>query len=142
MNKLQKALCIGAGLISLAGCREYRIEYSPVLHEDAKVVDVVYTMNYNMDDGSNSPGIAVVSMNIPEKYAVVFKSQHGKFIVEGEDERHKNLWSRMQEGEKVDVTYKEKYESVYDDTNKDGTNELVERRLVKYDFLDAQPITN
>lgn len=151
MNKLQKILgvfVLGTTL-GLAGCQEERIEYSPVLHEEAKVVDAIYipskhgsgmSVSMNLDDGSISPGIT--SIDIKEKYAVIFKCQHGKFIIEGTDEPYKKLWEKMTAGEKVKISYKEKYYSVYDDTNNDGTNELIEKKLIKYDFLDAQPITN
>jgi len=161
MNKLQKIL--GAGVISLplllGGCDKIEnvlskipithIEYSNVLQEDAEVVDVVYSPSrhgsgagpsFGMDmDGNPTMGLAVTSVSIPEKYAVVFKCQHGKFIVEGTDNEHKDLWERMVEGQDVDVTYKEIYEATYKDLNNDGKRDLVERKLVKYDFLNAQP---
>lgn len=159
MNKLQKILGVGIATVALplwlAGCDfirslpETRTEYSKVLHEDAKVVDVVYTPSrhgggigpsFGMTSGGDAAvGLAVTSVNIPEKYAVVFKCQHGKFIVEGEDKEHKNLWGRLQEGQEVDVTYKEIYEATYMDANKDGKKEYIERKLIKYDFLDAKP---
>jgi hypothetical protein len=157
MNKLQKIL--GIGTISLplifGGCDyirslpETRTEYSDVLHEDAKVVDVAYTPSrhgsgagpsFGMTSGGDvAMGLSVTSVSIPKKYAVVFKCQHGKFIVEGEDEEHKKLWERLQEGEDVDVTYREIYETTYQDYDKDGKKEFIERKLIDYDFLDAQP---
>jgi hypothetical protein len=153
MNKLQKILGIGAISLPLmlGGCDfpETKIEYSDVLHEDARVVDVAYTPSRHgsgagptfgmTSEGDPSIGLAVTSVDIPEKYAIVFKCQHGKFIVEGEDDWHKGLWNRLQEGENVDVAYQEMYESTYKDTNKDGKKELLERKLVKYHFLDALP---
>lgn len=157
MNKLQRILFSGAISLPLifGGCDfirslpETRTEYSDILHEDAKVVDVVYTPSRHgsgvgpsfgmTSEGDAAIGIAITSVSIPQKYAVVFKCQHGKFISEGEDKRHKDLWERLQEGQDVDVTYKEIYEATYIDINKDGKKELRERKLIKYDFLDAQP---
>lgn len=146
---LSYTLALGLSLFS--GCRETKIEYSPVLYEDATVVDVVYVPSrhgsgagptFAMDfDGNPSMGIAVTSVEIDENYAVVFKCQHGKFISEGSDERHKDLWKRMAEEMEVDVTYKEIYRVVYDDIDKDGKKEVIEKVLTGRDFLDAQPKT-
>lgn len=35
--------------------------------------------------------------------------------------------------------YKEVFRSVYQDEDGDGKKDLIERALIKYDFLDAQP---
>lgn len=131
MNKLQKIL--GVGVISLplllGGCDKIEnvlskipithTEYSNVLQEDAEVVDVDYKL----------------LLPLPKRiFTVVFKCQHGKFTVED-----RYLWERMVKGQDVDVAYKEIYEATYKDLNNDGKRDLVERKLVKYDFLDAQP---
>jgi hypothetical protein len=136
-----------ASLPFLSGCEHTEQEYSQILHEDAKVVQTVYTpsrhgsgttVNFNSDDEGNiNPGFGVTSIDIPEKYAVVFKCQHGKFIVEGTDSQHKALWKRMNEGDIVDVTYKEVYQTRYN--NQDGKKNILEKRLIDYDFIDAQP---
>jgi len=132
------------------GCsgRETRREVSDILHEDAIVVDVVYTpsrhgsgagLGPTIDfDGNIGISFSSVSVNIPEKYAVVFKCEHGKFISAGTDARHKELWERLQEGQDVDVTYREIFESTYEDIDKDGKKDLIKRKLIAYDFLDAQ----
>ncbi len=141
------ALAIGIGASLFTGCKETKTELSDILHEDAIVSDVVYSPSRHGSDvsptiditGDGGIGIAIVDVDIPEKYAIVFKCEHGKFIVEGTDIEHKALWERLEEGQKVDVTYKEIYKSVYDDVDGDGENDLVSKTLIKYDFLDAQP---
>lgn len=143
------ALGLSSGL--LTGCKETKIELSDILHEDAIVSDVVYTPSRHGSGGGMGPtiditgdggiGVAMtsVSVHIPEKYAVVFKCQHGKFIVGGTDKQHRDIWERFSEGQNVDISYREVFKSVYDDIDGDGKDDLLERKLIDYDFLDAQP---
>ena len=149
LNHLRKS--IGLIPLLLASCNriETKTELSDVLNENAIVAETVYSPSRHgsgsgigptMDfDGNIGIGISSVSVNIPEKYAVVFKCQHGKFISEGTDQRHKDLWQRLIEGQEVTVTYKEIFESTYQDTDGDGKKEVTNRKLIGYDFLDAQP---
>lgn len=88
-------------------------------------------------DGNVGIAITSVSVNIPEKYAVVYKCKHGKFISEGTDQRHKDLWERFTEGDSVNVSYREVFQSYYEDKDDDDDLDLVSRTLVDYDFLDA-----
>ena len=135
------------GISLFTACKEVKTEISDVLHEDGKVVDLVYSPSNHGTGigptvdltGDGGMGIAVTSVDIPEKYAVVFRCQHGKFIIEGTDEKYKNLWSRLEENQEVDITYRERYKITYDDIDNDGKKEPIEKRLIKYDFLDAQP---
>jgi hypothetical protein len=72
------------------------------------------------------------SIDIPSKYAVIFRCQHGKFIVEGTDDRHKDLWQRMKKGEQVTVSYYEVYT-----VDRHGN-----RALKRLKFGDATPAKN
>ena len=146
-NFMIKPILYSALALGTIGCssREEKTELSDVLHEDALVVETVYT--HSRHDSGSSVGMDLdlnisfhtTSINIPEKYAVVFKCQHGKFIVEGTDAEHKRLWEKLVEGQKVDVTYREIYKTIYNDKDGDGKKDLVERILVNYDFLGAEP---
>ena len=138
-------LATGLALGTLVGCEETKIEVSGILHEDAKVVQAIYSprrhgigVSPQIDSGPQ-----VTSIDVPENYAIVFECQHGKFVSEGINQRHKDLWSRLKEGQEVDITYKETYKATYkatyDDINNDGKKDLVERVLIGFDFLDAQP---
>ena len=135
-------------LISFVSGCEYNtseIVESDILHEDAEVVDVVYVPSRHGSDisptvttdadGNLQVGITTVSVTIPEKYAVVFRCQHGKFIVEGTDQRHKDLWSKFTGGEKVDVSYKEVYKKYYHVVDKERS--LIKTELIDYHFIDA-----
>ena len=79
------ALTSTLGLSLLVGCTDIRDEVSPILHEDAVVVDTVYTPSihdsnlaptitgFTSNDGPHL-GFAITSVDVPEKYGVVFKS--------------------------------------------------------------------
>lgn len=88
-------------VIFLAGCQEVRREYSDTLHEDAMIVETVYTpsrhdskvgltafnagltgVDYSGNFGIRlGGGLQISSVTVPEKFAVVFKCQHGQFII-------------------------------------------------------------
>ena len=122
------------------GCERTKTEYSEVLTEPATVIDLVYTPSRHgsgvgptfgiTGEGDISVGIAITSVNIPERYAVVFRCKHGKFIIQSA--KAKELWQRLKLNQEVTVSYKEVYRTVYDD------KKVVSRVLVKYDFLDAR----
>ncbi len=149
-------LTTGLTISTLVGCgdgTEIRDEESKIMHENAIVRDVAYCpprhgedsgMNPTFHtDGEGNPSIGLspyhITVDLPAVYAVIFECKHGKFISQGTDTRHKNLWEKLKENQEVDVTYMELYKSTYRDIDNDGKKDLVERRLVKYDFLDAQP---
>ena len=145
-NILGRSYILGIGLVigTFSGCEQKRItrrEISDILHEDAMVTETIYMprrhgsatgVDFNLN-------VTFSDVDIPEKYALVFKCQHGKFVIEGKGDRYKQLWSRFTQGDLADVEYKESYISVYEDKDGDGKKDLVERRLVDYDFIDAQP---
>ena len=153
-----------AGTIGLTGCKEVKTESSNVLHEDAIVITKIYTpsrhdtdielkamnlvgegagsisMDYDGDLGIGiEDGLQISFSEVPEKYGVVFKCQHGTFTSQGSDERHKELYRKLQNNQEVDVTYKEIYRTTYDDIDGDGKRDLVEKVLTGFDFLDANP---
>ncbi|HIG94074.1 MAG: hypothetical protein QT05_C0030G0012 [archaeon GW2011_AR13] len=150
--------------IGLTGCKEVKKEISNVLHEDAIVITKIYTpsrhdtdielkamnlvgegagsisMDYDGDLGIGiEDGLQISFSEVPEKYGVVFKCQHGTFTSQGSDERHKELYRKLQNNQEVDVTYKEIYRTTYDDIDGDGKRDLVEKVLTGFDFLDANP---
>jgi hypothetical protein len=145
---LPAGLAFGLAASAFTGCIDRRIEYSDVLKENAVVSDTVYTPSHHGSsvdvgittdfDGNAGLSFTPTSVSIPEKYGVVFRCQHGKFVVQGAGERYRELWEGFEEGQEVEVTYKEVYRSVYDDADGDGVKELVERELIKYDFLGAK----
>jgi chromosome segregation ATPase len=117
-------------------------EYSPTLTEPAEVVDLVYTPErHGTAEGTGVDlklNVSMVSstVDIPRKYAVVFQCQHGKFIIEDNQEKAKALWGRLKEGQSVTVSYREVYDVTYTSTN--GAKKETARKLVDYDFLDAR----
>lgn len=127
-------------LLFLFGC--VKTEYSPTLTEPAKVVDLVYQPSNHgsglgIGFGSSPQGgmvttITPISVDVPEAYAVVFQCQHGKFVIQGEESKAKEMWNRLKENQDVTVEYREVYESCY------KRHLLVSKKLVKYEFLDAK----
>lgn len=60
----------------------------------------------------------------------MFECEHKiKFVVEGSEQKHKDLWSRMKKDSTVTIFYRE----VYHVDNKTG-----QKSLFDYDFLDAK----
>jgi hypothetical protein len=158
MGFIRNSLITGLSIFVLTGCgpsTEVRNEYK-TLHEDAVVEDVIFIpsrhgsssgVGYDLT-GEGGLSITSGSVSIPEKYAVVFKCKHGKFIVqaEGYDAGTSNdsleisvrdLWKKISKGDTVDVLYRELYECTYKDTNNDGKLELISSHFIDYDFLDA-----
>ncbi len=164
---LPNILAAGLALGAITGCKEgkkVKIEISDVLHENATVITRIYTpsrhdtklgfraikmggketgsigIDYGGDIGVGiGSGVQISSSTVPERYGAVFKCQHGTFTSQGSDKRHKDLYEKLQDGQEVDVTYKEIYRETYDDIDGDGKKDLVERVLTGFDFLDANP---
>lgn len=125
-------------MIFIVGCIKIKRESSGILYEQAMVVDLVYTPATHGSgisptiDTNLDLGISFTSVDVEERYAVVFECKHGKFIVQNNQTQAKKLWNRLKEGQIVTVSYKEEFETTYDD------EKPIERRLIKYDFLDAK----
>jgi hypothetical protein len=125
---------VALAALMLAGCDFGHYEYSAQLEELATVEDVIFAPSQHgsgVSPGMTSSGkltMSITTVDIPEKYAIVFQCPHGKFVIEGSGERYKTLWSRLSKGQRVVVLYREEY--------------LVtehERSLRKLDFIDALP---
>ena len=68
------------------------------------------------------------SVMLPSSYAVVLRCEaHGRFAVQGSDERYWRMWNRFNVGQRLTVTYREK-------RNRAG-------ELVGLDFISAEPIS-
>jgi len=76
--------------------------------------------------------LQVSSSEVPEKFAVVFKCKHGKFIVE-----RKEIYEKLKgkDGRNVDISYTEVYRTTYE--KKDGKEYVSNRVLTKYHLVDA-----
>jgi len=125
-------------LCLLASCNEVVTEYSDTYTEIGSVSDVVFTpsrhetnVNFGMDWDGN-PEITYDDEFIPERFAVVFRCPHGKFIIE-----KKSIYDAMlgHDGEPVTIYYREIYRSTYEEIN--GERKLISKILIKYDFLKA-----
>lgn len=48
----------------------------------------------------------VGTVDIPATYGVVFGCEHGRFAVQGQEDRHEALWKRFAKGDRVRITYR------------------------------------
>jgi hypothetical protein len=125
-----KRLFAIALLIVLCGCtHEERKDKT----EPGKVVDLVYTPSTHGDgvgmDMTGKGGISIVSVDVQEKYAVVFECQHGKFIVQGDKDSPAHAeWQKLHKDEPVIISYQEIFD--VDDKTKTAV-------IKGYHFLDA-----
>ncbi len=89
----------------LTGCTDW----GPVVTEPAEVDSLAFVPEgHGTGTGFSSSGnVAVTFVDVPARYAVVFRCQHGKFVVQGADERHKNLWQRLREHDPVTVYFRQ-----------------------------------
>ena len=131
-------LGILVGALLCVSCLSEISEYSEEHTEDGSVYDVVY-----MPSGHSSevaPGFTMngdltftsVDINLPERYAVIFKCKHGKFVIDGN--HGKELFQRLEKGDKVTINYLEKHRVI---KRKVEDKIIVEDKLMDLDFLDA-----
>lgn len=107
-------------------------EFSETMTEAGEVYDTAFVpaghgndtaVGFNTGKGGGVT-ITPIDVNIPERYAVVFKCLHGKFVVDGD--KAKGLYQKLDRGDKVTISYREVIRVV------DG-----KRSIVDLDFLDA-----
>ena len=143
-NLINKILGIGALGLALAGCSEYtKKEQSEILYEKGKVITTLYSKEHNSSDvgvGITTGGdltVTSTSVNIPETWGVVCRCEHkNKFPIQGSDEKYKELWEKLDEGDSVNIAYKENYKVKYERK----TDKVIAKELTDYDFIDAEKI--
>jgi hypothetical protein len=140
-------VAIAVGAVTNAERNFVRYESSAVMQEPATVSDLIFTPANHASDvsptfgvdmnGNANIGFAVTSVTMPEKYAVVFECEHGKFIIQKDQQQAKKLWRTLKKGQAVTVYYKEVYRiTEYGKPN--GPKQFVSKELAKYDFLNAK----
>lgn len=129
-------------IVILSGCIP-RDEYSENKTEQA----VVLALSYSPEQHGSSSGIAITSngnggmgvgpsfgsVDIDESYAVVFKCQHGTFVVR--DEKAKHLFSKVRSNEDVTLTYREVYS-----VDRNSKNEIVSKEFKKFELLGVDEL--
>lgn len=122
----------------LVACDGSRIETSGELIEDAEVVQVIYQPGQTASASGTSVDMELNvsfhshTISSSDKFSVIFKCKHGKFIIEdeGKGSRAERLWKKLEKGDQVSVRYKEVMK-VWPDGY---------RELQKYEFIDAHKI--
>lgn len=119
------------------GCDMPQTQYSAELTESGTVHDTAFVpkghgsdtaVGFNTGKGGGVT-ITPVSITIPERYAVIFKCEHGKFVIDGNT--GKELYKRLERGDSVTIRYREVYRVTRTETN-----------LVDLDFVDATKRTD
>lgn len=115
-------------LLLLATISCGRKEYSEELTEPAVVDQTIHIPSTHGSgigvDMTGKGGVSIVSVDTSPDWVVVFRCQHGKFIIHSKEE-----WQRRVQGENVVIRYREVYR-----LKKDG------RHLIDYDFLRAESV--
>jgi len=113
----------------LGGCGP-TVQFSEELTEPGEVYDTAFIPKGHGSDtavGFSTNGdltVTPIDIDIPERFAMIFKCQHGKFVVDSEKAR--DLYQRLERGDKVIIHYRTVFHVI---NNK--------RQAVDLDFLDA-----
>ena len=146
--KFKKTLTaiLAAGMIALAGCKEYRTECSEPRSVEARATHKQHVKEQNnvgtgmglgllygvaMDDIPTGVGVGTalgVATSEDEKNYITFTTSRDSYTV-----NNKTLFERFNSNDIVIVSYRDVYFSTYDGTN------LVSRDYRGCKFLNAQP---
>lgn len=128
MKTLTKLFLIGALALELFGCKEYKTEYSEIKQENT-----VVSQKYHRGAWSQPTRIGKITSMIhhPAINRTTFDGDID-FVVNGRE-----IYERFNEKDSAIVSYRERYELVYDDINKDGKKELIQRNFENYEFVGA-----
>ncbi len=141
---------LGLGVLLLTGCKKYKIEEN--IKQETAVVSYKKTPSHlsyiDVDlaltnkDGGFGVGINGIGFGIGG-YNFSFEKKHEEYNITFDGAidfilNNKEIFDRFNVGDTADVTYLEKYLSIYDDLDKDGTKEMVKRALLTPQFIDAQ----
>lgn len=125
---MKQILMAAMAALLIAGCGPQR---SQDQIEEAIIDDLIFSPGgHGTGTGVGMAGknvaVTSVTVTIPTTYTIIFKCQHGRFIVTGSDDRHRSLFLRFHKGERVDVKYAEWFKM-------HGSN----KEVTGYDFIDA-----
>lgn len=130
-------LSVGLASSLLTACKQVKTEISDVLHEDAKVVGMEHKNSWMQPMPIHAGKIRTIYfIHHPERNIISFD---GKVDFEI---NNKEVFSRFKQGDSASVSYRQSYRLTFDDIDGDGKKDLVNKVLVDYDFLDAQPKKN
>lgn len=115
-------------------------QFSNVMIEPAEVVEVVFTLAIRHSVEFEDNVLDLKSINMPEKYSVVFKCEHGAFIIDSSGlifQEIINRFKTLEVGDNVIISYREVYEILSTDRDRNGVRESFVS-LVGYDFISAK----
>jgi hypothetical protein len=131
--KKSLASILAASFLFLGGCKEYRTQYSEVKQEDA-----VVTERYHRSARMHPVMVGKVRSFVhhPAINRTTFDGVVDFTI------NSRELYERFNEKDNALVFYRESYRETYEDINKDGQKELINKEFSGFEFIDAQKSTN
>ena len=87
--------------------------------------------------GKGGMTVTPIDVDIPERYAVVFKCRHGKFVIDGE--RGEACYKKLEKGDQVIVTYCEKFKVTKNSTNCIGLHFIDAKQGGPVSTLHSEP---
>lgn len=102
-------------LLMLLSLSCVRGEWGPTKTEPGKVEGKSYMPSgHGSGTGISTRGSLVFSsVDIPARYGVMFRCQHGSFAIEGSsNSRAADVWKRVEQGQEVTIYYREFVETV------------------------------
>lgn len=134
---------LAAGLFS--GCKKILIEYSVPLNTPGTVAEKKHIKESYMNPADN--------INPMRDIDPLFDMRHGRFITKQNEEfnvyvdtlvgrfraNNRALFDSVEANSSVEVSYCERFRSIYYDADKDGKEDLVERTFEGYELLNIQP---
>lgn len=130
-------LSVALALIALAGCHDYQKFHGPELKEQGEVYETCFVPKGHGSDvavGFSTSGNTTwtpIDIKIPARYAIVFKCQHGKFIIDGD--RAEQLYKKLSKGDTVTIRYSEVFEVL------DGVTNAVDLHFIDADVIKKTP---
>ena len=113
-SKLYLAPALICVMLFASACPEW--QNGPEITEPGEVYDTCFVpkghgsdvaIGYSMA-GKGGVTVTPVDIDIPARYAIVFKCQHGKFVIDGE--RGERLYKKLSKGDHVTIRYCECFE--------------------------------
>lgn len=112
-------------------CDRWLASFAAFLADMGPKPSPAHSIDRRDNDGHYEPlgkgSVSYVSVDIEPRYAVVFECQHGRFVVESNQDKARRLYTGLHLSDRVTVRYREVFS-----TEKGGA-----RHLKGYDFIDA-----
>ena len=138
------AVGLAAGLFS--GCSETKIEYSERINTAGTVIQKKHVKKsyLNPMDDINPMRNIDPTFDLKKGRHITKQDEQFNVYIDTKVRRfrvnNKFLFKNVEVNSAIDVSYRERYRSTYEDIDGDGKDDLVKRVLTGYEFVDANPV--